>query len=253
MDLARNEEDEEEEDAPDREDESDAPDDLDQAASKETANITMAFQERSLREYFQAVDVDENGLRTPPRTAHLTVFEMCASRLLTGCDRPNYTGEGNLLDYAARFWIRHFVELDPQIASNEEVVRVVEILHQFFLNKNNIARTLEYYSTVTYSEMLPGSELAPDLSWLQNVKDWIGRLSFLGAGDLNPESVAWAQAFTRETAFLTLAQGHIDNWFKEHFGRANAECIRFGRDALELVSPRPNSPVPVHVSQLTCF
>lgn len=231
MDLAKID-DEDDEDGADKEDESDTPDDQNEISFKETGNITMAFQERSLREYFQAVDVDSNGLRTPPRTGHLTIFEMTASRLLEGCARPNYAMEKNLLDYAASFWIRHFVELDPSSATDQEIGSVVDKLYRFFQNTNNIARTLEYYSARTYSEMLPGN----DLSWLKNVESWIQRGKQVGADNLGPEVVTWMNNFVIETAFLTLARGHVENWFKEYFGKANIECIRFARDALSLVS-----------------
>lgn len=70
-----------------------------------------------------------------------------------------------------RFWIRHFVELDPSRVTDQEVERVVDKLYKFFQNTSNIARTLEYYSPQTYSEMLPGN----DLSWLKNVESWIQR------------------------------------------------------------------------------
>jgi hypothetical protein len=192
----------------------------------------MTFQERSLREYFQAVNVDEHGLRTPPRIAHLTIFEMTASRLLAGCDRPNFPGEINLLDYSARFWICHFVEIDVNDATNDEAKKVIDILYAFFQNTNNVARTLEYYSLAAYSNMLAEN----DLSWLKNVELWIQRGSKLDQDTFSLDTLSWLNDFAIEKAFLPLARGHFQNWFKEHYSQRNTACLKFLRDALVLVS-----------------
>jgi hypothetical protein len=231
LDLSRND-DEDDDDAADREEEIDHPEDLNESGFQESGSIKMGFQERSLREYFQAVDVDENGLRTPPRMAQLTIFEMTANCLLAGCKRPNYTSEKNLLDYSACFWIRHFIELDLSVATDQEIINVVEKFHLFFQNTNNVARTLEYYSGQTYSELLPGN----DLSWLKNVESWIHRALSITPNDIRPELALWMSNFTIDKAFFTLARGHVENWFKELFGTANSKSLQFARDALTLVS-----------------
>lgn len=238
LDLAKidDEDDEDEDDDTDRDSGNNLPDDGKELNLKESGNITMTFQERSLREYFQAVDVDEHGLRTPPSTAHLIIFEMTASRLLSGYDRTNHAGDRNLLDYASRFWIRHFVDIDLSKATDEAVSRVVATLFKILQNSNNVARTLEYSSSQIYSEMLPGN----DISWLNNVEAWIQRGVLIDANPSSSDIMSWSKTFTRETALLPLARGHIQNWFKECLGPANTACIRFARDALKLVRMSPH-------------
>lgn len=48
----------------------DAEDDI-----KDNGGSPLTFQERSLREYFQAIDVDKQGLRTPPYVLKILISQ----------------------------------------------------------------------------------------------------------------------------------------------------------------------------------
>jgi hypothetical protein len=190
----------------------------------------LGFQERSLREYFQAVDVDEKGLRTPPSAAHLTIFEMAADLLFNAEEIPKDSEQPKLLSYAASFWAQHFVEIDHSKASEDEVKRVVNILHKIMTNHKNVARTFEYFSQFSYSEMTPENEAL----WLSTLKEWTGRASH-SSGLLAPEVDTWAKEITTsQEPLVMLARGHIINWYLQYNGFRILKAFGFARDAFKL-------------------
>ena len=190
----------------------------------------LAFQERSLRDYFRAVDVDEKGLRTPPSAAHLTIFEMAADLLFNAGNEVRDSQQPKLLQYAASFWAQHFVEIDLSKASDEEIKRVVNILHKIMTNYNNVARNFEHFSSLSYSEMTPENEGL----WLSTLKEWTGRASNSTA-PLDPEVGAWAKEITTsQEPLMALARGHVVNWYTENNGWRILRAFAFARDAFKL-------------------
>ena len=190
----------------------------------------LAFQERSLREYFQAVDVDENGLRTPPSAAHLNIFEMATDLLISADVQLKDTQQPKLLSYAASFWAQHFVEIDLSKASDEEVKHVVNILYKIMTNHRNVARVFEHFSEFSYSEMTPEKEGL----WLNNLKEWTSSASKI-PGLLDPEVDTWAKAITTsQEPMMTLARGHVINWYAQNNGWRILKAFTFARDAFKL-------------------
>jgi hypothetical protein len=170
----------------------------------------LNFQERSLREYFQAVDVDENGLRTPPSAAHFTIFEMATEILFKAAEEDDDDRQPKVLRYAADYWIKHLVEIDLNSANDEEVLHVINITHKVMTNHKNIARVFETFSGFLYSEMLSESRV----SWLEIMKSWVLRASGSTSITLSPGVEAWAKDFiATETPLMTLARGHVLNWY----------------------------------------
>lgn len=224
------------------EEKSDDSDELEEDAEEEPdseghGSSEITFQERSLREYFQAIDVDEHGLRTPPSTAHLTIFDMAASLLFEDGDHPNGGRESDLRDYAASYWVHHLVEIDLDAVKDDEVVHVILVLHKILSNYNNTARSMEEFSSDTYSEYLNGHT-----PLLERLKLWVDRALKLSDDALPAEVQAWARDFTTSGALLTLAHGHVANWFKEFNGPKNFTIFRFARDALAAVGPSDHLP-----------
>ena len=157
-----------------------------------SGRIPLSFQERSLREYFQAVDVDEKGLRTPPSAAHLTIFEMAAELVLNTRHELKRSDQPKLLSYAASFWAQHFMEIDLSKASEDVVKRVVSALHKILNNENNVSRTFEHFAEVLYSTMTPEN----DGLWLSKVKEWTSHASN-SPGLLPPKVDTWAYYISR--------------------------------------------------------
>lgn len=216
-------------DGEDDDDEDAKADDSDQASDsievdlQDSGQTPLAFQERSLREYFQAVDVDEKGLRTPPAAAHLTILEMAADLLFEAGDSLSDDEQPKLLSYAADFWAQHFVEIDLSKATDEEVRRVINILHKLLNNYNNVSRNFEHFAGSSYSGMMPESG-AP---WLDTVREWAGRAtSSTCAGLLTPEVNVWAkEIISSREPLLVLAHGHVLNWYKYAISLSNRSRI----------------------------
>ncbi|KAF2423186.1 hypothetical protein EJ08DRAFT_701311 [Tothia fuscella] len=200
---------------------------------KDNGASPLTFQERSLREYFRAVDVDQQGLRTAPSAAHLVIFEMCANILFTGATRPNVNNVPDLKNYAASYFVKHLAEIDVDKASNEEVERVVQKLQKIFQNHNNVARVLEYNTYTRYSDM-EGEDDSTGPMWLHKVKQWVDRALLLDEATRSEDVQGWAKDFTVLNALIPLAKGHVENWFREFYGPANAQCFAFAHDALAL-------------------
>jgi hypothetical protein len=158
---------------------------------------------------------------------------MGAAMLFKECSRPNYQNERNLIAYGANYWVPHFVEIDLDKVSDADVVRVVNLLYKILNNHNNTARTHEYFSTQLYSEMIPQS----DVSWLDIVAKWAKRAATLDSRTMLSSDVqAWVMEFSASQAMMTLAHGHVANWYQERFGDAILESFRFAKDALGFVS-----------------
>ena len=201
---------------------------------QDSGQTPLAFQERSLREYFQAVDVDEEGLRTPPSAAHLTIFEMVAELLFEAGDDLKDDERPKLLSYAADFWAQHFVEIDLSKATDEEVKRVINILHKLLNNYNDVSRTFEHFAEFPYSGMMPES----GASWLNTIKEWAGRATSSTCSVLlAPEVNKWAKEITSsQEPLMVLAHGHVLNWYQQYNGRRISSAFMFARDTFNLVS-----------------
>lgn len=216
-------------------DDSDHADESIEVDLQEGGQTPVAFQERSLREYFQAVDVDEKGLRTPPSAAHLTIFEMAADLLFNASEKLKDKEQPKLLSYASSFWAQHFVEIDLSKATDDEVKRLVNALHKIMSNHNNVARTFEHFAELSYSEMTPDNEGL----WLNTLREWAGRASN-SPGLLVPEVETWAKEITTsQEPLMTLARGHVVNWYKDYNGLRIYKAFNFARDAFKLVLPTP--------------
>lgn len=86
LELAREQDDG---DAVDDEDQSTSPvedSSVGQEVLEQSGNTPLSFQERSMREYFRSINVEDYGLRTPPAKAHATVFVLLARLLWRHCE-----------------------------------------------------------------------------------------------------------------------------------------------------------------------
>lgn len=200
---------------------------------QDSGNVQLNFQERSLREYFQAVDVDEKGLRTPPSAAHLTIFEIATDLLFKVHEKEDDDDkQPMILNYAVDYWAKHLVEIDLSKATDNEVARVVGILYKIMNNHNNVAAIFETFGNTLYSELLP-EDGAP---WLKTIKDWTVNATSSDTVTLTPDVEVWAKDFvTSEAPLMTLARGHVLNSYTQHHGTRIYDAFKIARDALKLV------------------
>ena len=165
----------------------------------ERGKTRIALQERSMRDYFRAVSVEEDGLRTSAEHSHLLIFELLV-RLL--CDEaPTEVVEKPCLHaYAAHYWAHHFVKID---VAPEHVAKVLGGLSTIFNNEKNVAASFEAYKAPYYDALEEQTSFLAKLrAFLQLTKD---------VDDLAPTVKDWAKDLfdAPEKALLPLARGHV--------------------------------------------
>ena len=206
-----------------------AADEEDPTEFDDDGSSPLRFQERSLREYFRAMDVDETGLRTSPSSAHLTIFEMITHILSQSSQKEGAEFTFELKEYAAQFWAQHFLDIIPSAASEDELIRVIESLALIMTNHNNVASSIED-CYIPYPEIF-GESTERHKLFVDAVKTWAKLGSALGSEKLTRLTKDWVQdvSISPRRAMVLLARGHTLNWFEKVDGwKANRsyECVR---------------------------
>ncbi|CAG8950026.1 hypothetical protein HYFRA_00004360 [Hymenoscyphus fraxineus] len=197
----------------------------------ESGKTPLEFQERSLREYFRVVKTEKNGLQTQPSTAHLAIFETCGSLLLSTGSEIEVEKRPKLLEYAAKYFADHLMEIDINSTSDDDAHRVVVVLYKILTNFNNFALVIEGFGTLLYSEMAPNG----NGSWIDVVKKWAGRALSLDENVLGFEIAQWAkETITSEQPLMSLARGHVLSSFKAFDGFKISRGFDHARDIFQL-------------------
>lgn len=182
----------------------------------------IRFQERSLKDYFRAMNTDESGFRTPPSSAHITIFIMCVT-VLCGFHQERGKEVGNRLkEYAARFWVHHFFDIDIDTVSQETVVIVVEALANVLRNQNNASRIIELYGNPYLDDFRrpQGGNGAKSMRWntfLDRISTWTRRAAGIDTNRFYRGTVQFvkeANAFPQRI-MAPLAYAHVSNWFRQ--------------------------------------
>ena len=163
----------------------------------------IALQERSMRDYFRAVNVEDGGLRTSAEHSHLLIFELLV-RLLCDEAPTKVVDKPCLHAYAAQYWAHHFVKIDVAV---EHVSKVLGGLSTISNNENNIAASFETYGALYYDT------LEEQTSFLAKFRAFLQLAE--GVDDLSPTLKDWAKDLSDapEKALLPLARGHV-RYFK---------------------------------------
>lgn len=169
----------------------------------------LRFQERSLREYFQAMSTDNDGLRTSPSSAHLTIFENIAS-VLSGTSKVSE----KLGDYAVKFWLSHFQSIDPSLHTEEkDVIRVFQSLALIFNNAIEATKLIEKHG-ILYSYFGDYTNGVLEAWFFVRVREWLEKLpSDLSV--LDEATRSWAEAAKTSPLKIvaTFVKGHVSCWF----------------------------------------
>lgn len=193
----------------------------------ESGKTPLTFQERSLREYFRAINIEEHGLRTPAAHAHLIITELLVNLL---CDESNANSGKNprLQNYAACFWEHHFVEISPDDQSDERVVRVLSCLRRIVINANNVANALETQHAPYHDA------LEKETSFLTILPAWTQRARTLKEPPADLAMKEWLDDFMDSPTkiLLALARGHIESWFKTSLAPDAHTAFLFAKTAL---------------------
>ncbi|KAF1986953.1 hypothetical protein K402DRAFT_463084 [Aulographum hederae CBS 113979] len=176
----------------------------------EGTNAPLTFQERSLRNYFRAVSVEENGLRTPPSTGHLEIFETIVTLLCAEEENGKSEKEKpRLRNNAANLWASHFIEIKLNQVSDEQVVAVLKGVIGIITNTNDVAGCFVKHDAPVYTS------LNEDTGFVAKLQEWVDHVKQLEKVQLDQETKAWVDSvLDARKCMLPLARGHVLNWFK---------------------------------------
>jgi hypothetical protein len=175
----------------------------------------LTFQERSLRQYFRAISVEQHGdeeLRTPAAAAHTTILVMCLDILRKSTDLTK-DGRGSALrGYAVKYWYEHFEELDADAATDIEIEQTLGVLHSILTDEKRMSRLFDHYAI--QSELYPKAETGEPMPWYDRIIPWARKAADV-SGALIAEPVKdWACKVIAEEHHVLehLSKAHIKNW-----------------------------------------
>jgi hypothetical protein len=187
----------------------------------------LTFQERSLRQYFRAVSVEQHGLdelRTPAKAAHTTILSMCLD-ILRKSTAMTKDGRGPALrGYAVKYWYEHFAELDVDAATDVEIGQTLEVLHSILTDEKRVSRLFDHYAV--QSELYAEAKEGESMPWYDRILPWVRK-----AADISEDLIAepirtWAcNVIADEHHVLEqLSRAHIKNWLslRSHFSITQA-------------------------------
>jgi hypothetical protein len=214
----------------------DKQEDEDPAANTDNSIYSpLRFQERSLRQYFRETSVDEAGLRSPPSLAHVTIFNMAVRCLDVLVDRDSTDAISyKLQNYAANYWLLHFLDIQPDSIPDKDMQGVIESLHMVFDPSRNILKNLELHCPRFFG-LFAGATDLPE-KFLNSLKDWAKRASDLPAG-ISSNDLSWIQDFSNspKEVMAQVARGHKSNWFKANTSWEAQRSFLCARAALLIV------------------
>jgi hypothetical protein len=194
-----------------------------------------------MRQYFRAMEVDENGLRSSPSQAHLTIFEMAVRILNTHEDETENENGASMIwplrNYAVTFWMQHFLDIDPENTPEHEVQTVINSLYTVMDPKGEALKNIEVHTTDPAKCNFFGAAPYPlREQFLIHLKLWFERGSKYAPGTFSTEVVNWMQSCTSEAEIMAqLAKGHITNWFAAKRSFKARTSFEFARTALQMV------------------
>lgn len=203
--------------------------------SDDDGSSPLKFQERSLREYFRAMDVDNTGLRSSPSSSHLTIFETITHILSQSSQKDGAEVAFQLKRYATQFWAQHFLDISPSAASEEDTVRVVESLALILTNCNNVAGSFEDCN-ISYAEIF-GDSTDRHKVFVDAIEIWTKLGVALATEKLDPLTKDWLRdvSISPCQAMVLLARGHTWNWFKTVDDWKTKRSYEYVRAALLMV------------------
>jgi hypothetical protein len=231
-----------EEDIKDDDKDDDEDDELkdDSMPELENRQSPLSFQDRSLRQYFKSVSVEDDGVtefRTPATAAHLTILQMCVNIMMKAAEDPNEPTNSGLSLYAIRYWHEHLKELDVENTTPEGIHQVIILLRRITENENNIAKLFE--KVARHTDIYPERADDAPTAWYDTLLTWAAKASTLGDGSLDDQVKEWALAVKEDNVLLPLAEGHIHNWLNANDQVWIPETFLFVKAALSRVSCSP--------------
>jgi hypothetical protein len=199
--------------------------------------MPVQFYDRSMRSYFGGALHQDSGLRTWISEANRRMFITC-SDVLTGKAGDVHDG---LRQYAARYWLNHFMNTDIDEHKLPDQVSVLEALVSIANNETDVATQFETLG-VNYDMMELGKTEEQEDALNQIAKcALLGSSDFQkGYGDIprSPAAKTWSASVDEDerSALLPLLHGHIKNWAEATSEKAVLLSYKFVRSIIPMVS-----------------
>jgi tetratricopeptide (TPR) repeat protein len=184
------------------------------------------------------MEVDDNGLRSSPSAGHFTIFEMAAQILNTpeteSTDDKGEDKMGQLRDYAATFWMEHFLDVDLKNTSDDGVRSVISSLHTIMNPEGEALKNIELCLNDFDKASLFGDR--EDSQFFDHFNVWLNRARNSDVSSFSPEALNWISSCSSQEEIMThLAKGHVLNWFKAKRSYEARGSFEFARTALCMV------------------
>ena len=204
----------------------------------------LKFQDRVMREYFRSADIEGTDLRSTASSAHLRILDTAVRCLLAVEDEFDDATAGlhifNLQWYSANNWIQHFLAIDLDTASDDDIKMVVESLYTLMSCNKRALKAIEKRMPVTQDTNIFGE---PGYNSYKEFFPRFGLLirrvmSSLPAG-YSVEVMEWMQLCNDETEFLMwLVKQHVQSWFDARDYMGVKQAANFAISTFRLVCVR---------------
>lgn len=148
----------------------------------------------------------------------------------------SYTDQ-SLCSYAAHNWMSHWLEIDPEELTKDQLVVVVETLYSILSNRNAALKTIEEYSGWSDPLSIFGATEEDQAKALEHLQKWSLQATRLSSPSLTVTTLEWLRPFVRNPRiiYIKTAESHVSNWFLNAYSDWWAEkSFRFAHCALEL-------------------
>jgi tetratricopeptide (TPR) repeat protein len=184
------------------------------------------------------MEVDDNGLRSSPSAGHFTIFEMAAQILNTpeteSTDDKGEDKMGQLRNYAATFWMEHFLDVDLKNTSDDGVRSVISSLHTIMNPEGEALKNIELCLSDFDKVSLFGDR--EDSQFFDHFNAWLNCARNSDVSSFSPEVLNWISSCSSQEEIMThLAKGHVLNWFKAKRSYEARGSFEFARTALCMV------------------
>ncbi|KAL9079218.1 MAG: hypothetical protein Q9157_001887 [Trypethelium eluteriae] len=199
-------------------------DSTNQPARDPSTWFPLRFQERALRQYFRELNVDEDGLRSSPSSAHLIIFRTIAVILTQ--EAPKDLTMDLPIVYGANYWIQHFLNIHVEQLSDEEVRQGIESFSAIVSNQGSALEKVE--ENASDLGIFGGATDLPE-EMVVAVKHWTGRVLSLPPFLFSAENLSLVHEISGDVTNLMtkFARQHVYNWFY---------CVDYQEDATQSFS-----------------
>lgn len=174
------------------------------AAFAPTVAPSLSFQDRSLRHYFRTAPATldhSKDLRTPAYDAHVLILTMCADMLKRGQFSKRRDTHHELIP----LWHEHFLQVQPEDASDDIVGRVVSSLHCIFSHCHR--QPMLFSAPELYSPTSSDTK-----QWYDHVVAWARNSTSLPPGSVAGDVSEWAADVDTAHIVFTLARSLFVAW-----------------------------------------